>query len=601
MSVRPPGGGGADRRRQAPTKGRFARRQEPADGGRGSTPLRRPGSGGRGCVGSDIAPGHPARRRRPRHHARRRARSAPHSRSAQGAVMTRHSSRGSRVSPSRWPGAHSVPTSRRGVFVAMIRPRWLTSAASPATRRERRAGDRLDAADRDVRAGHAEERAVADDRQRQRQDVLVRAAVVDERPGDPALAGVARGRVPLGLLVVVEVGVARVERRVEEHRRAGRHAAPPLEPARGVRERRRARTPCRRRRAAAAARAWHGRATGSAPARRARGASGSASTASAARRSRRRRPRARRGRGRAPRRLLRAGGARRARRAPAAVLAAPGRPGARRAGAGAARPPRPSRPRRAPPSAPRAASASRARTAASTARWSASARPGPSAPAASHTSAPTSVCSSISARVSRSERVVAAISTWKRASAARRSPGARRARQPLDVLAEPLEVGVGRPLGRQPRRRAGDRRAVVGEVAQLVDAQLGEPLEQPRLRRLGRRVHERAAVAAAARLDQPGAPQADERLAQRDGRHAELGGELGLGGQLVAVAEHAARGSRRDEPPLHLGHPPALVERREHGVARARRQMARHRGLTDYIWLHRFFRRPCRRAKGDVA
>ena len=152
----------------------------------------------------------------------------------------------------------------------------------------------------------------------------------------------------------------------------------------------------------------------------------------------------------------------------------------------------------------------------------------------------------------------------------------RRARQPLDVLREPPQVGLRRPLRREPRRRAGDRRAVVGQVAQLVDAQLGEALEQPRLRRLGRRVHERAAVAAAARLDQPGAPEADERLAQRDGRHAELRGELGLGGQLVAVAEHPDP-DRVGQPPLDLRHPPALVERGEHGAARARRQMTRHR------------------------
>ena len=152
-----------------------------------------------------------------------------------------------------------------------------------------------------------------------------------------------------------------------------------------------------------------------------------------------------------------------------------------------------------------------------------------------------------------------------------------RARQPLDVLRQPRDVRLRRARGRQLGRRARDRRAVVGQVAQLVHAQLRQPLEQPRVRRLGRRVHERAAGAPAPGLHQAGPPQPLERLAQGDRRHAELRRQLRLGGQLVAVAEHADA-DRVGQPPLDLRHPPARVERSEHGAARARRQMARHRG-----------------------
>jgi hypothetical protein len=152
----------------------------------------------------------------------------------------------------------------------------------------------------------------------------------------------------------------------------------------------------------------------------------------------------------------------------------------------------------------------------------------------------------------------------------------RRARQPLDVLRQSLQVGAGCPLGGEGRGGPGDRGAVVGEVAQVVDAQLGEALEQPRLRRGRRRVHERPAVAPAARPDEPRAPEPDERLPQRDGGDAELGGELGLARQLVPVAEHAAPDGV-GEPALDRGDPAAPVERREHRVARTRGDMARHR------------------------
>ena len=165
--------------------------------------------------------------------------------------------------------------------------------------------------------------------------------------------------------------------------------------------------------------------------------------------------------------------------------------------------------------------------------------PGRRRPPASQTSAPASVCSSISARVSRSERVVAAISTWKRASAARRSPA-------LAAPARRSTCCASRSRSASDARSAASSAAAPAiaarwsaEVAQLVDAQLGEPLEQARVGRLGRRVHERAAVAAAPRLHQPGAPQPDQRLAQRDGRDAQLRRQLRLGGELVAVAEHA--------------------------------------------------------------
>ena len=148
-------------------------------------------------------------------------------------------------------------------------------------------------------------------------------------------------------------------------------------------------------------------------------------------------------------------------------------------------------------------------------------------------------------------------------------------RQPLHVLGQPLEVGGGRPLRRERGRGAGDRGAVVGEVAQVVDAQLGEPLDQARVRGVGRRVHERAAVAPAPRLDEAGAAQPHERLAQRDGRDAELRCQLGLARQLIAVAEHPGP-DRVREPALDLRHPPAPIERREHRLARAQGEMTRH-------------------------
>jgi hypothetical protein len=147
--------------------------------------------------------------------------------------------------------------------------------------------------------------------------------------------------------------------------------------------------------------------------------------------------------------------------------------------------------------------------------------------------------------------------------------------EPLEVLGQPLEVGARRPLGGERGRRAGDRGVVVGEVAEVVDAQLREAVEEACLGGLGGRVDERAAVAPAPRLDQPGRSQADERLAQRDGGDAELGGQLGLARQLVTVAEHADA-DRVREPPLDLGDTAAPVERREHRVARTRGNVARH-------------------------
>ena len=206
----------------------------------------------------------------------------------------------------------------------------------------------------------------------------------------------------------------------------------------------------------------------------------------------------------------------------------------------------------------RAARGRRSRTAASTARWSLSARCGS---ATSHTSGPASACRSISVRVSRSDRVVAASSTWKRSSAARRSTGPDAAAQPLDVLLQALEVRRRGPVGRQLRHGGRHGGPVVGEVAQLVDAERAEPVEQATVRRPA---HERPAVASPPRLHEPGPAQAGERLAQRDRRHAELGGEVALRRQLVALAEDAPRRSR----PQAGARPPPRAPRSRAGRAR---------------------------------
>ena len=160
--------------------------------------------------------------------------------------------------------------------------------------------------------------------------------------------------------------------------------------------------------------------------------------------------------------------------------------------------------------------------------------------------------------------------------------------QPLDVLLQALEIRGRGPVGRQLRHGGRHGGPVVGEVAQLVDAERTEPVEQATVRRPA---HERPAVASPPRLHEPRPPQAGEGLAQGDGRHAELGGEVALRRQLVALAEDPAV-DRVREPALDLRHaPPADRAGRARCAGWWRAGGWATSGepiLTDDIWVHRF-------------
>ena len=126
---------------------------------------------------------------------------------------------------------------------------------------------------------------------------------------------------------------------------------------------------------------------------------------------------------------------------------------------------------------------------------------------------------------------------WKRASASRKpanSPTARSAAAAASVTAS--RSAAPGPLGGERRRLARDRASPVGQLAQRT-ARRRLAVEDER----GRRVvaHERAAGAAAARLDEAGLAQDLQRLAQRHRRDAELRGELELARQPLAGRQHA--------------------------------------------------------------
>ncbi len=131
--------------------------------------------------------------------------------------------------------------------------------------------------------------------------------------------------------------------------------------------------------------------------------------------------------------------------------------------------------------------------------------------------------------------------------------------QPLDLLLQALDLVRLRALGGELGGGAGDRPALIAEVAQLADA---EALQ--RRAGVGGRLGEAAAAAAAAGDDQALAAQDRERLAQRDGGDAELGGELGFRRQALAVLQQPEADRVTEPAGDELRAAAGILQRREH-------------------------------------
>ena len=119
------------------------------------------------------------------------------------------------------------------------------------------------------------------------------------------------------------------------------------------------------------------------------------------------------------------------------------------------------------------------------------------------------------------------------------------------------------PLGGERRRLARDGAPPVGQLAQRT-ARRRLAVEDER----GRRVvaHEGAAGASAPCLDEAGGAQDLQRLAQRHGRDAELGGELELAREPLPGRQHAGA-DRLAEASHDLLDGPLRLERSERDVA----------------------------------
>ncbi len=127
--------------------------------------------------------------------------------------------------------------------------------------------------------------------------------------------------------------------------------------------------------------------------------------------------------------------------------------------------------------------------------------------------------------------------------------------------------------GGQPGRGRGHRPVGVAELAQVGGAELGQSGVGQFRERVVAGTHEAAATPAAAGLHQAELTQLGQRVAEGDRRDVEHGRELGLGRQLLTVAEQA-QGDRAAHPPDDgLAAERAVVERREH---RAPRVAAEH-------------------------
>ena len=170
----------------------------------------------------------------------------------------------------------------------------------------------------------------------------------------------------------------------------------------------------------------------------------------------------------------------------------------------------------------------------------------------------------VSAAISRRERAASAIAMWKRASASRK------ARELADRLlgrrcglVDCAAIGLAGAFGGERRRLARDRAPPIGQLAQRAACRRLAVQDERRRRVVA---HERAAGAAATRLDEARVAQDLQRLAERHRRHAELCRKLELGRQPLARREHArADGLAEAADDLLDG---ALgLERRERDVA----------------------------------
>ena len=151
----------------------------------------------------------------------------------------------------------------------------------------------------------------------------------------------------------------------------------------------------------------------------------------------------------------------------------------------------------------RARAPSRSSIAASTARWlvERGRRPSGGRPGGNSCSSASSVCSSISCRVSRTDWAAAAISMWWRPSIRRRS-ACRLAPANVSMVCRSRSTSCARrALGREPGGGARHRGVELAELAQVRRAELGGALPgQLGERRLG---HPDEAAAAAARAGSP--------------------------------------------------------------------------------------------------
>jgi hypothetical protein len=96
----------------------------------------------------------------------------------------------------------------------------------------------------------------------------------------------------------------------------------------------------------------------------------------------------------------------------------------------------------------------------------------------------------------------------------------------------------------------GDGRPVVAQIAQLLGAPASEMRQQPFLDGAFGDGHEASAAAPPAGGDETPLAQCHQRFAQRHGGDAELGGEFGLAGQLLAVGEQSELDGVA-QPPYH--------------------------------------------------